>query len=528
MKSKYFFFLKLLVVSMLCVQSVFADEGELVELFLDQYESPEALNLKSGEAPVDEFTTQQKEDAIDKLPYDKKIEVVKKIEFKDQKASLTPWGKIDIDHFLSFKEWKFERDLKDQNPEWERVLRERKLEESMGKIYQCIGKCRVERGQSYFNGQHRSTIYEGDEIETLEDSYAWIFFLDGTMMRMAPKTSVRLNEINIGQKNDFLSVRINYGSVLWLSRDENLYEEHNLRDTDAIFFPYAEYEAIPIEDKPILSDDNLFLAMEESNTNLNYRKKLNYLIDKNNLITKKKKTYAFIVLPNVTIMGIQPSFDIVHLLKGKSYFNLRSQKVLEKKGENLEVTTDANAQLRGMDNKSLSSISEDLWYEVDADGNTLGESSEAGMFNINEFITKRPTRILVGREIFLDRYSKFVFSENKDPLKFAKDYGYRLWTELDDKGTESKFDMSLRLEYLKEYFRRVETTNLKSGKVFEERQIERGNKVDKMEYGDYFYSKAMDAYYMSGKKNNEVNSKELFEDLNSMKKTLWKNMHGIR
>lgn len=513
---------------MLCVQSVFADDDELVELFLDQYEGLESQNLKNQETPFVELTLQQKEDEIDKLPHDKKIEVVKKIEFKDQKASLTPWGKIDTDHFLSFKEWKFERDLKDQNPEWERVLRERKLEESMGKIYQCVGKCRVERGQSYFNGQHRSTIYEGDEIETSEDSYAWIFFLDGTMMRMAPKTSVRLNEINVGQKNDFLSVRVNYGSVLWLSRDENLYEEHNLRDTDSIFFPYAEYEAIPIEDKPILTDENLFLAMEETNTNLNYRKKLNYLINKNNLITKHKKTYAFIVLPNATLMGMIPSFDIVHLLKGKSYFNMRSQKILEKKDKEIEVTTDAYVQLRGMDNKSLSSISEDSWYEVDPNGVTLTESSEAGLFSINEFITKRPTRILVGREIFLERYSKFVFTENKDSLKFAKDYGYRLWSEIDEKGVESKFDLTLRLEYLKEYFRRVETTNLKSGLVFDERQIERGNKVDKMEYGDYFYNKAMDAYYMAGKKNSEINSKEFFEDLNSTKKTLWKNMHGIR
>ena len=127
-----------------------------------------------------------------------------KVEFKDQKQSVTDWGNLKMNSFLSFKEWKVESDVRDQVPEWEKIVRERNHKEMAGRIYQCVGTCRVDRGESFFNGSHRTGLYEGDEIQTVGDSYAWIFLFDGTMVRLSPQSSITFNEFNVGVSEDNL------------------------------------------------------------------------------------------------------------------------------------------------------------------------------------------------------------------------------------------------------------------------------------------------------------------------------------
>lgn len=186
-----------------------------------------------------------------------------KLEFKGQKQSVTSWGDIPVNNFLSFKEWKEESDIRDQVPDWEKIIRERNHRELVGRIYQCSGICRIDRGESFFNGTHRTGIYEGDEIQTVGDSYAWIFLFDGTMVRLSPQSSVTFNEFNVGVKENFINARINAGNVLWLSRHENTFNEVNIRETDVIFFPYAEYESLPVTEQKDYKEDDLFELISE-------------------------------------------------------------------------------------------------------------------------------------------------------------------------------------------------------------------------------------------------------------------------
>lgn len=451
-----------------------------------------------------------------------------KIEFKDQKQSVTDWGNLSINSFLSFKEWKEESDIKDQVPEWEKIIRERNHRELVGRIYQCVGSCRVDRGASFFNGSYRTGLYEGDEIQTVGDSYAWIFLLDGTMVRLSPRSSITLNEINIGVKENFLNARLNVGNILWLSRSEYPFLESNIRETDVLFFPYAEYESLPITEKKLYLEDDLLQLITETKSQINHYKSLNKTILANNKITRSKPTYAFLVTPNATIMGVSPSVEVVTLIGGKTFFKKRSSATLELDVKD-EMTNDLFLQLRGFDNKSLTTIQDDMWITVDERGRNYAQSEDVNLLNIGEFITKRIPSIMHAREIFLKRYSEFAFREKYDPVILARQDGYRMWGKLGAAEGEKKEDLELRLEFLKEYFRRVETSNLVSSLRFRERFEKRGEKNVTTEYGRYFFITALNKYYRFVEdQNKNSNDKETGEVLNSTTKLLWKKMHGIR
>lgn len=519
-------------------QSSWAQGTSVVEKFLESFSgtsSSDPFNYGKNSAQ-NEFSQQEKEDLREKIIADPPVAPPEKLHFLGQKKSLTNWGSIDLDTFLSYKDWKFLSAEKDKNPEWEKILRERSLTEMTGRVYQCIGKCRVTRGEGFFYATHRTNIYEGDEIETLEDSFLWIFLFDGTMIRLSPQSSITLNEFNVGIEENFINARVNFGNVVWLSRLESFYEEENMRETDVIFFPFAEYLAIPKQDQKKYEEKNLDLLLGESLTHINHTKDLNLWIQENNKMTKKKKTYSFITMPNMTLMGYSPNVEIVSLLGGETYFKSRSfNKLLLAK----EVDVEAEAQieqikeelqfaLRGLENKALTTLEDDIWMSVDAKGESSSPKEDTTQLDVGEFITKRPTRIFIGREIFLKNYSKFVFSGESDPLKFAKEHGYRLWGKM--QSVDQKHDdLELRLVFLKEYTRRIETTNLESNERWKKRMESRGKKIENMVYGDYFYKKAMDKYYQNGEKGKDViTQKDLENDLNSTKKTIWKRMNGIR
>lgn len=452
-----------------------------------------------------------------------------KVEFRGQKQSVTNWGSIDLNSFLSFKEWKEESDIKDQVPNWEKIIRERNHREMVGRIYQCIGVCRVDRGESFFNGSYRTGLYEGDELQMIGDSYAWVFLFDGTMVRLSPQSSVTFNEFNVGVKENFISARINAGNVLWLSRFEGAFEEVNVRETDVIFFPYSEYESLPITDKKKYMEEDLFELISEKKTDENHYKSLNEKIAENNKITKKKATYSFLVMPNATIMGRSPNVEMVVLLGGKSFFKKRSRETLGMKPAEDFVPPDLFLQLRGFDNKYLNTVQDDMWIAIDEKGRSSAEAEDVRWLNVGEFITKRIPSIMMGREIFLKRYSEFAFREKYDPMVLAKEDGYRLWGKIKAAEGEPKEDLELRLDFLREYFRRVETSNLVSSFHFRERLEKRNEKVQAMTYGAHFFSTALNRYYLFGEKFKDIsNDKENGEVLNSTKKILWKKMHGIR
>jgi hypothetical protein len=448
--------------------------------------------------------------------------------FKNQRKSSTAWGELNIKKFLSLDEWKDQIAEQALVPEWETIARERNNREMVGRFFQCVGTCRIDQGESFFNPSFRTAIYEGDEVQTIGESYAWIFLLDGTMVRLSPESSINFNELNIGVKENFLSVRVNTGNILWLSRNESmLSEEDKIRETDVLFNPIALYEAQPITDKKAYKEDDLIELVSDDQTILNQYKNLNKLIQDNNKFTRGKPTYAFIVMPNLTIMGYNPSVEIVSLLGGKTFLKKRSANFLGLQQAETLPNQEIDIQMRGLENFDLKKLPTDQWLTVDEKGRDLAPTFEdLNWLTMGEFITKRIPSLLVAREIMLSKYSDFLFQEKYDPKVLATQNGYRLWGEISRVDQSSKkADLELRLDFLKEYFRRIETTNLLVSSQFGERLKERGEKLKSMKYGEYFFIKALNKYYSYGSINT---ANETGEELNSTTKTLWKRMHGIR
>jgi hypothetical protein len=122
----------------------------------------------------------------------------------------------------------------------------------------------------------------------------------------------------------------------------------------------------------------------------------------------------------------------------------------------------------------------------------------------------------VGRELLMQMYSNFVYQKDYDRLSLAKYEGFRLW---------EKTEMDLRLDFLKEYTRRIETTHLLSTTHFVERMKERGNTLASTEYSDIFFRKALKKMYENGLFYTE---KDDVEPLNSHQKVVWKKKYGIK
>jgi hypothetical protein len=439
-----------------------------------------------------------------------------KFNFKNLKESSFYWDTVTPKQFLSFDKWKQESDIKDLNPEWEQTVKSKNNREVVGRFLQCVGTCHIERGDGFFNPNFRSTIYESDEIQTIGESYAWVFLLDGTMVRLSPASSLIINEINIGKSENLLHARINFGNILWMSRLENFHQKNNHRETDALFSPLEFYDANPFIEHKIYSSDRLMELTEENQTPLHQRERLNKLIDQNNGMTNKKRTFAFLTLPNVTLMGYQPVVEMFSPLGGKSYFRKRTFEDQELEVDPDDKESEMQYQLRGYENKDVVNLESNEWMEIDERGSRVDKAPDTGLLEMGEFITKRIPTLLVARELLMEKYSDVLFQKTYDPLVLAKKDGYLLW---------EKSEMDLRLVFMKEYFRRVETTNLFSAASFNKRMKARGYMLPSPLYDRIYIRKALKKLASFEPYPTDM---DVGEQLNSTTKKLWKIIHGIK
>ena len=413
--------------------------------------------------------------------------------FKGHKRSLIDWEGVDEKEWLSFKKWRENFEKREKFPPWERLKRERSLKERVGHIMDCRGSVGfLGLGKIKCNLKH---CKEGDEIQTSKDSFLWLFLLDGTMVRVSPQSSITMREINITPFEIFFHARINFGNILWLSREGSLLEEKKERETDTLFDPHPLFEVLPMIKKSQVREDNLFSYLEKESPSLIQYKRLNAKIKRNGSFFKSKKSIAFLVMPNGTLFGERLKVEMIVLLGGETFLKRRTFKQLGLKEKGPLETLLAEVFLRGYENNKGNLIEEGLWYEINKLGTSLNalEPKNYRKFLMGEFITQRIPTMLLAREHFLKRYSWFIFNNKLTSKELALRYGYRLWRSWSSKIKE----LRARVEYLKEYTRRVETTVLKESAKLRRRLLNRKETVHPITYDNRFYKLAMESYYKS-------------------------------
>ncbi|MBP5295859.1 MAG: hypothetical protein J6Y94_00835 [Bacteriovoracaceae bacterium] len=142
--------------------------------------------------------------------------------------------------------------------------------------------------------------------------------VDGTMVRLAPNSSLSLQEIDVGIKENFLYARINYGNVAWLSRNDGLFVPQAKAETDALFLPLKMNEANFILPDQMTTEDNLAFYLDQENLYREVYHRLNKLITANNQWIDRP-TYSFLVMPNGVMWGKNLMLEAVVYLGGDSY-----------------------------------------------------------------------------------------------------------------------------------------------------------------------------------------------------------------
>lgn len=440
-----------------------------------------------------EWNVQEKEVEVDSEP------------LKGQGYSLIPWSTQDPEEWLSVDKWLLERSLKDKTPDWKLRLRDDRQLEHVGKVLQCRGKCQVFRGSMQASVQHLSRINEGDEFKTDVDSVAWIYLMDGTLVRIGPSTSVSFLEINWSKTEVFHLVRVHQGHLYWHPRDSKEFPLELSPETDALSLPVLVREANQAQFERELFQKQSDFARSEETMKLEETaiaaqiKKLNELRTENNS-SLPPVAKVMLVAPNASLVGKMTSFDFFHYPGGKSHFKKRHAL------EGHELTL----HLRGYTATETTAIADETWFEVETNGKSYAKVEQVtGALEITELLTRRIKTIELAREFWLEKYTSPVVKSMATPKDLAIKHGYSLWGD----------ELNRRFDFLVEYTRRMETTNLKSMDNLL-KKIEGNGEVAQKEMDDSHYKSTLN-FYLKDLKTRYTNKRMQVREMSDLQYYIW-------
>lgn len=435
--------------------------------------------------------------------------VLDKEPFKGQAYSLIPWSSLKSEEWLSVEKWLLENEIRSKNPDWKLRLRNNDQLELMGKLLSCKGKCPIFRGSMPASGQFLSRLIEGDEIRTEKDSEAWLFLIDGTLVRMGSETSLSLQEINLGKEEIFVMARLNKGHVFWHPRPKEELKLETAPETAALALPLQVLEANQQyferqryhgqKDRQQLSEV-LEVDDEAIKDQVKRVNEMRAVHDRELTIPTK----LMLVAPNVTLVSKQLTFDLAYVPGGPSYFKKRGQPEQE-----------LNLQLRGYTQTETFTVTENEWFEVADQGRSYHKMElVSAPLQLMELLTKRIKSHELAREIWIQKFTLPVLSSFADPRLLAIEHGYSLW------GEESK----KRFEFLIEYTRRIETTNLKSIDNLLTKIEASGHPVVR-ELGPNLYEFSLN-HYLKGLKNRYTDRRMQVREMNDLQYYIWTLRNG--
>lgn len=447
------------------------------------------------------FTSPDHHEKMDWKVSEKEV-VIDTPPLKGQGHSLIPWSIQDPEDFLNIDKWLAERSIKDKNPDWKIRLREYDQSENVGKILQCKGTCEVYRGSLPSKVQHLSQIIEGDELKTGPQSSAWVYLIDGSLLRLGANSSVSLVEFNLSKDTAYHFYRLNHGHVFWHPRTDKELVLESGPETDHFNLPLLMREANQANfERKIFNQQNDFershevLNLEENAIKMQFAM-LNELKQKNNKIGLLKSK-MMLISPNASLISSGSTLDMIYRLGSKSYFKRRTND----EGSSLLL------QMRGYSLKDLTEVNELKWYEVAENGRNFSlAENDLGHLEITELLTKRIKTFELAREIWIDKYTAPIFATIENKQNMAIKYGFKIWGE----------EISKRFDFMLEYMRRIETTNLKSIELLLSKndiQVEKGP-------GTNHFQAALDSY-LFGLKKRYSNERSQVREMSDLQYYVW-------
>lgn len=431
-------------------------------------------------------------------------------EFKD----LTNWKKIKEENWFDLNKWIESRKLKDKTPAWRTYLRNKRNAEISARVLKCIGVCRYFQETRGNHAHYMSVLREGDEFITEPHSSAWITLIDGTLLRVAPDSSVTFIEINLTKKKVFQLLRLNYGYIHTQSRLGGEFEVLNKSETDLGFYPLmikaANREYYAMKEFRAYSDyDQMIYGITENAGHISQYNKLNEHTKMNAEYMQKIDSQLVVFTPNTTVDMLNSHLQMFYAINGKTHFKV-SKNIPFFKQDNSKDQSNRVA-LRGYTNREKEVALDNQWYEVDARGTILNQNDDLGkVYGVMDGFTNRIPTIQLAREIFFNQYTKKLFHPTLKKDDLAKDHLYYLWNQ--------ENELSKREKFLDEYIRRTETTNVKVlAKVFKD--------VEPKAFQKSYYQKAMEGHYRALRKQYSE-AQLAVRELNDNEYYLWLIKHA--
>lgn len=380
------------------------------------------------------------------------------IKYKGQAKNRFNWSEIDEKKWLSFEVWKKNRKRRDLDNAWRHRQRTVNFYEALGKVIKCVGVCFNYRGTQKVKAKYLSQLKEGDEFMTDLNSYAWLFLNDGSLVRLSPKTSITLHEINFAKKTSFVMIRLNNGYMNFIPRKSLAIKYENNSETDLMFSPLMvskanrEYFMIKAYRESSGLERKQFTISKNPGASGQYEF-LNSMIKDNNSKFKDHKSRYFLYTANYSIEGGQNVVSMFYQPNGKGIFSVKDPMSYEENSQKIQVVVGK----RGYQNTDVLTPKYGTWYEVSKDGeDILPYVGKENFLNASLGFLKRIPSLLITRELWLKRDILPMLKDDLDKKTMASNFGYRLWN------IEDLNELQKRVNFIREYTRRVETTNLKS------------------------------------------------------------------
>ncbi|MEX1099152.1 MAG: hypothetical protein WEB87_01930, partial [Bacteriovoracaceae bacterium] len=348
--------------------------------------------------------------------------------------------------------------MRDANPDWKIQLRDARHKEVAGQVIQCLNSCSIFNEEGPASAQFGGLIMEGDEFVTSTDSYAWIALVDGSMIRVSPNTSFSLFEVNISKEKILFSARLNQGHVYVQHRRVGTFKKKDRAETDLAFYPLLIKKAnrehyMRQEYQSLNASQRMIYSLEKNPGHVSQYHQLNRLLAQKKQKFKRFDSEIFFVSANASFLLENAHFHLFHETTGETLIKLVSQ--VEGFASSDHRESSGEAFFRGYKNKRSQKIPVDTWHSMNPEGKELSvRHVMEEKFEIVDHFTKRIPALHLAREFFIRKRARFL-TQDFDEQTLAKNHGYRLWGEKDE-------DLKRRKSFLKEYTRRVETTNLRS------------------------------------------------------------------